>query len=101
MAVSQKHEEHPLEHEYTIWFGWKNKNNNFKASMDKVGNFKTVEGFWELYRSASLNMGCFFWINIQNSTYPKYHYVIQLDNKNEDILNYAVFCNTVKVQYTF
>ena len=50
MSVVQKKNEHPLEHEYTIWFGWKNKNNNFKSAMDKIGSFKTVEGFWEMYR---------------------------------------------------
>lgn len=42
--------EHPLEHEYTIWFGWKNKNTNFKNALDQLGNFSTVQGFWEVYR---------------------------------------------------
>ncbi|XP_063676709.1 eukaryotic translation initiation factor 4E type 2-like [Bolinopsis microptera] len=49
MAVATTKEGHPLEHEYTIWFGWKNRNNNFKSAMDKIGCFQTVEGFWELY----------------------------------------------------
>eukprot|EP00116_Pleurobrachia_bachei_P001857 sb/3462119/ len=42
-------DQHPLEHEYTIWFGWKKQNSNYKSVLDKVGTFRTVEQFWELY----------------------------------------------------
>ena len=45
MNQSDKH--HVLENEYTIWFNWKNKNTEFK--MAKIGNFNSVEGFWNLY----------------------------------------------------